>query len=100
MTTGDFAENKIDFCRFVKQKNKRYKMASVVNVKKNELKKNGYENFEEWRRNPQHIYIGRNMSFYVPFTHASKWQNPFRVKKHGLEECLRLYEEYVRKGPL
>ncbi len=35
------------------------------------------------------------MSFYVKGAKASKWCNPFSVKKYGLEECLRLYKEHL-----
>jgi hypothetical protein len=28
-------------------------------------------------------------------TKKSKWCNPFSVKKYGLDECLRLYREYI-----
>jgi len=72
----------------------------VVNVKKEKLKNRGIQDFEEWSSNPNNIYIGRNMSFYVPGTFKSKWANPYTVKKYGLEECLCLYEEMVRNGPL
>ena len=75
-------------------------MASVVNVKKAVLKNRGFADLEEWKQNPNHVYIGRNMSFYVPGAQASKWKNPFTVKKNGLEKCLEMYEEHVRSGPL
>lgn len=29
----------------------------------------------------------------------SKWKNPFTVKKYGRDECLKMYEEYIRKTP-
>lgn len=48
---------------------------------------NRYDNFEEWIKNPNHLYIGRNMNVYVKGIFGSKWQNPFPVKKHGLEKC-------------
>lgn len=53
----------------------------VVNVKKEHLKKSGYTDFEDWNNRENHLYIGRNMSFYVKGTYASKWKNPFSVKK-------------------
>jgi len=70
---------------------------SVVNVKKAELKKKGYEDFEDWNKDPNHVYIGRNMNFYVPGTLGSIWKNPYSLKKFSLEESLRMYEELVRK---
>ena len=72
---------------------------AVVNVRKTELKKIGFPDFQGWANNPNHVYIGRNMSFYVPGTTASKWQNPFSMKKYSREQCLVLYENYIRSTP-
>jgi hypothetical protein len=72
----------------------------VVNVKKDNLKKMGYVDFEDWNKHENHVYIGRNMNFYVKGTLSSKWRNIFSVKKFGRDECLRLYEEYIRKSDL
>ncbi len=69
---------------------------AVVNVRKAELVKRGIGSFEEWSKKPNTVYIGRNMEFYVQGTSKSKWHNPYTVKKYGLEECLKLYEEHVR----
>ena len=55
----------------------------VVDVHKAELVKRGYRDFADWAARPNHIYVGRNMSFYVPGAHGSKWANPFTVKKYG-----------------
>jgi hypothetical protein len=71
---------------------------SVVNVKVAELRKQGYSSLEEWLKDENHLYIGRDMSFYVKGAKASKWQNPFPVKKCGLEQSLSLYEEYVQNN--
>ena len=68
----------------------------VINISKKQLNKNNYNNLLHWLEDPNHIYIGRNMNFYVEGANASKWQNPFTVKKYGLDDCLKLYEEYVR----
>jgi len=70
----------------------------VVNVRKAELKKMGYDDFTDWNSRPNHLYIGRNMSFYVPGTHSSKWRNIFPLKKYTLEESLALYEAHVREN--
>lgn len=72
---------------------------TVVCVKKEALTKRGIKHFLEWKHRPNSVYIGRNMDFYVTGATASKWGNPFTVKKYGLDECLRLYEEHVRKTP-
>lgn len=74
-------------------------MCTVVNIKKKELIKNNYLDFIDWHKHTNHIYIGRNMSFYVPGTEQSIWANPFSVKKYGRAECLKLYREYVCKNP-
>jgi hypothetical protein len=73
---------------------------SVVNIKKEQLQKSGYQDFQDWSKNPNHIYIGRDMSFYVAGTTASKWHNPFHVKKYGLNICLEMYEKYIRSSVL
>ena len=70
-----------------------------VNVKKVALSHRGYKHFLDWYSNPRHLYIGRSMDHYVKGAEASKWQNSFTVKKFGLEKCLELYEEKIRRTP-
>ena len=72
---------------------------SVVNIKKKELNKNNYKDFEDWNANSNHLYIGRNMCAYVPGTIGSKWKNPFSLKKFTLETSLEKYEEHIRNTP-
>ena len=72
----------------------------VVNIKKKYLIKYGYTDFEDWVKHTDHLYIGRNMDFYVKGTFASKWKNPFSAKTYGLDKCLELYEEHVKKSEL
>ena len=67
----------------------------IVNIKKKELNKRGYRDLEHWLEKEDHIYIGRNLSFYVKGATKSKWANPYSVKKYGREECLKKYKEYV-----
>jgi len=67
----------------------------VVNVKKNILIKKGYKDFQDWNSKLNHVYIGRDTSFYVPGAKASKWANPFPVKKYGRDKCLELYRDYI-----
>jgi len=69
---------------------------TVVNVKKAELGKRGIGSFSEWLQQPNTVYIGRNMSFYVPGATKSIWANPYTVKQWGRDECLQKYEQYVR----
>ncbi|CAF0971321.1 unnamed protein product [Brachionus calyciflorus] len=71
-------------------------MSKVINVKKIELKKLGYNDLENWlNSSTNHVYIGRNMTYYVPGAKGSKWANPFKVDKYGRDGCLQKYEEYV-----
>lgn len=70
----------------------------IVNVKKTFLNKNGYKDFDEWIKCKNHVYIGRNMSFYIPGATGSKWANPYSVKKYGRDTCLELYKDYILKN--
>lgn len=72
----------------------------LVDIHKKNLQQKGYDCFLEWKVKPGHLYIGRNMAFYVPGTEASIWRNKYSVKKYGLEECLRLYEMDIRNSDL
>jgi hypothetical protein len=73
-------------------------MSKVVNIRKKELQKRGYDDFEDWNNESHTLYIGRNMNFYVLGTDASKWQNPYTIKKYGLEKSLKLYKKHVKKN--
>ena len=72
---------------------------TVVNCRKVELLKHGYTDFKDWAANPSHLYIARDMSFYVRGATGSKWRNPYSLKKYGLQESLKLYEEHIRGDP-
>jgi len=75
-------------------------MSSIVCIKVAELRKRGYNSFAEWAEDPNHVYIGRNMNYYVPGTLKSKWANPFKVGKDGtLEEVIEKYRHYVLSNP-
>ena len=71
----------------------------VINIKKKELNKIGYRDLEHWLENDNHIYIGRNLSFYVKGANESIWANKFSVKKYGREDCLKKYKENILKNP-
>lgn len=71
----------------------------VINVKKEQLNKTGYDDLVDWLSHDNHVYIGRNMSFYVKGATKSKWANPFNVKKYGRDECLKLYKQYIQDSP-
>ena len=70
-------------------------MAEVINIKKKNLVKLGYKDLENWLETENHMYIGRNMSFYVKGAKKSKWANPYSTKKYDRDKCLELYEEYI-----
>lgn len=71
-------------------------MTTVINVRKKYLNKLGYNNFEEWQNDKNHLYIGRGMNFYIKGAFASKWKNPFNLKKYSIDESLQLYEQHIR----
>ena len=71
-------------------------MAKIICIKKENLIKLGYNDLEDWlNKDKNHIYIGRDMSFYVKGATKSKWHNPFTIKQHGKDKCLELYKEYM-----
>jgi len=70
-------------------------MASVICIRKAELKKRGYRDLEHWLEDENHLYIGRN-NCYVKGTFSSIWRNPFSVKKFGREGCITQYEKHIR----
>ena len=74
-------------------------LPTVINCKKANLIKSGYKDLQDWLSKPGHIYIGRNISFYVPGATGSKWANKFSVKKYSREKCLELYEADIRSNP-
>ena len=71
---------------------------TLVNVKVKYLRPRGYHSFMEWSRDPNHVYIGRNMSCYIPGARGSMWRNPFSAKKYGRRECIEMYEKELRSN--
>lgn len=69
---------------------------TIVNIRVASLRKRGIENFQEWNKKPNTLYIGRNMSFYVEGATKSKWHNPFPLKKYP--DSLARYRKYVRNN--
>ncbi|VDI20489.1 Hypothetical predicted protein [Mytilus galloprovincialis] len=67
----------------------------VISVKKQSLNRKGYKDLQHWLTDPDNIYIGRNMTRYVPGAVGSKWKNPFPAKKHGRDKCIDLYRDYI-----
>jgi hypothetical protein len=75
-------------------------MCQVVNIRKRELQKIGFRDFEEWSSKPEHIYIGGDLSNYVAGTTRSKWSNPFSRVTVESEGSLEKYEKYIRESEL
>lgn len=100
--------NKVQKVRKVMKKPKNVQTI-IVNVKVAELRPI-YQNLTEWLKYESHVYIGRDMSFYVDGAYKSKWHNPYKVAKprkiykkgayHSLEDSLDLYEKYIRSSKL
>jgi len=42
------------------------------------------------------VYIGREVTMGGWNLPTSKWANPYAVKVYGRDQCLRLYETYIR----
>ena len=74
-------------------------MSKVINIKKFNLRKLGYNDLEHWLENPNHIYIGRNNP-YVNGANSSKWKNTFSVKKYGRESFIKKFKKYLYKSKL
>ena len=78
------------------------KTPHCVSLKRSSLIRRGYKSFEEWISNPNHVYIGRDMSHHVAGALGSKWGNPFKTnkaKKNSLNKCLKRFEAHVRGNP-
>ena len=45
------------------------------------------------------VYIGRACFRGGWKLKQSKWHNPYSVKKYGLKECIKMYEEHIRSRP-
>ena len=78
------------------------KTPHCVSLKKSSLTRRGYKSFLDWQSDPNHKYIGRDMSHHVAGAVGSKWGNPFKAKKankNSLNRCLKRYEDYIRKNP-
>ena len=62
------------------------KTPHCVSLKKSSLTCRGYKSFEDWNSDPNHVYIGRNMSHHVAGALGSKWGNPFKAKKNKFKK--------------
>ena len=74
----------------------------VINCKKFELKKLGYNDLQHFLdSDPSNIYVGRDMTQYVPGAKGSKWRNPFTLKANDGDatKVVDLYRDYIRRTP-
>ena len=62
-----------------------------------------YNDLEKWCINPRHtlvtrhgrVFIGKGDKKHVFSYPSSDWANPFKVKEHGPEKSLELFDEYL-----
>jgi hypothetical protein len=74
-------------------------MASVICVRKESLRKLGFESLEAWlSADPKHVYIGRSNP-HVAGASQSKWNNPFKVDRLGRAGCIAEFAKYVVTRP-
>lgn len=71
----------------------------LINCRKSNLVNLGYRDLVHWLEDDEHIYIGREMEFYVKGAKGSKWRNPYSVKKYGRDECLQRYRQNIKNSP-
>jgi hypothetical protein len=59
--------------------------------------------FKIWLKDINNLYVGRAGRIFITENgekkyfgyEGSKWANPFTIKKYSLDECLKLYQEYI-----
>jgi exodeoxyribonuclease-3 len=96
--SGNINETKIISSVIKKQNNDN---TSAVCTKVSNLRKEGYENFKEWLKDDNNIYVGRRGRMFVNkeifhFT-GSKWSNPYKVSEdhYSLYESIILYKQHL-----
>lgn len=79
----------------------------VINVRVSSIRPLGYNNLEEWMKDPNHVYIGRSGVVFVNGhrfpPEDSIFANPFRIEGET-HECRKAsverFRTYARKNPL
>lgn len=75
----------------------------VINCRVKELRTMGYKDLEDFlnKGDGNHLYVGRDMTQYVPGAVGSKWKNPYTLKAYGgdAEKVVELYKDYVKRTP-
>ncbi len=59
-------------------------LGGLMNVKR--IQRKGYYDWS-WSKNPNAVAVHR----------PTKWGNPYRLSEYSLDECLRLYEIWLRE---
>ena len=73
-----------------------------MSLRKSSLARSGYKSFEDWNSDPNHVYIGRDMTHHIAGALGSKWGNPHRAdktNKNSLIKSLKRYEDHIRTNP-
>jgi hypothetical protein len=95
---------KVDSLAYARSRLKSFKFENMndvplrVCIRKKELVKRGYADFADWKSDPTHAYVGRNMSFFVKGATESIFHNPFKVLPKGpytLEDALASYKTHI-----
>jgi hypothetical protein len=76
--------------------------STVVDVHSQFLRAKGYRNLQEWRNDPQNLYVGRSgidsINGRTVQREGSIWANPFKVGRDGnLQQCVAQYDRYIRE---
>lgn len=73
--------------------------ATVVNIKVENLRRRNFDSILEWKqKSDKNVYIGRDMTCWIPGTEKSKFHNPYNVKQYGAK-VIPLYLEYLEQNP-
>jgi len=74
-----------------------------------EIRKEGYDNLEEWMKNENNVYVGRSGRIFIKENginrifhyKGSKFGNPFKVKDNpSLKTLLEKYKTYLIENEL
>jgi hypothetical protein len=62
----------------------------------------GYSSIADWVKNPNHVYVGRNLDRYIngdnPRQMRRSWGNPFLLSQYTRRKSLKKYKKYVKKN--
>ena len=76
-------------------------ITSAICIKVSNLRKEGYENFREWLKEVNNVYVGRRGRIFInkEIFHfsGSKWSNPYKVSEnhYSLDESISLYKQHL-----